>query len=232
MKTRALPAAALALLLSGCSSTTVSDLGPSTFHVEVTRVDGKELPTKDAPLPANLGDRFEDWSFTIEARSPTGELEPFEGMVRLSTRPGAIHHLEGPGTIGRNILLEGGKASGIAKVSAVYGPSRVWVEDVGYTPVLPGETPACSDGTDNNGDVLVDFPADPGCAFADDDSEDGGTYAAGVSAPVHYALPPSRTRRAAAPPRLSPSRAWSSTPLPPRASSSPASPATASTSPT
>jgi hypothetical protein len=179
----------LGVLVAGCSSSTTPDLGPSTFHIEVSSVDGKELPTADKPLPANLGDRFEDWAFTVEARSPTGELEPFDGMVRLSTRPGAIHHLEGEGALGRNILLKGGKASGIAKVTAVYGPSRIWVEDIGYKPAAPGVTPACSDGKDNNGDTLVDYPTDPGCAFADDDSEDGGTYSAGVSAPVAYALP-------------------------------------------
>src|SRR6185503_2266276 len=38
-------------------------------------------------------------------------------------------------------------------------------------------------------DVLIDFPADPGCAFADDDNEQGGSFAAGVSLPVQYALP-------------------------------------------
>lgn len=31
--------------------------------------------------------------------------------------------------------------------------------------------PACSDGADNDGDGLIDFPADPGCTSADDDDE-------------------------------------------------------------
>ncbi|MFO0763113.1 MAG: hypothetical protein U0359_42140 [Byssovorax sp.] len=181
-------------LLAGCSSSASTDLGPPSFHIVITAVDGHAPPdlTKDppdAPLPANLGDRFEDWSFTIEARSPEGELVPFDGMVRLSTRPGAIDHLEGEGAIGRNIQIKGGKAQGVAKVTAVYGPSRIWVEDLGYIPAAPGKKPACSDGIDNDGDVVIDFPADPGCAFADDDSEEGGSYAAAVSGPVAYALP-------------------------------------------
>ncbi|MBU0536327.1 MAG: hypothetical protein KKE20_05140, partial [Nanoarchaeota archaeon] len=33
------------------------------------------------------------------------------------------------------------------------------------------ETPLCSDGIDNDGDGLVDYPADPGCEDADDDNE-------------------------------------------------------------
>jgi hypothetical protein len=189
VKTPLLGCLSASLLCLSCSSSSPLDLGPSTFHIEITAVDGRPPPEPDAPLPANLGDRFEDWAFTIEARSPTGELEPFDGMVRLSTRPGAIHHLEGEGALGRNILLDKGKASGVAKVTAVYGPSRIWAEDLGYTPAKPGKKPACSDGIDNNDDVLIDFPADPGCAFADDDSEDGGSYAAGVSTAVAYALP-------------------------------------------
>lgn len=39
--------------------------------------------------------------------------------------------------------------------------------DVG--PVQPD--PECSDGVDNDGDTMVDFPADPECANADDDDE-------------------------------------------------------------
>src|SRR5205823_884204 len=32
--------------------------------------------------------------------------------------------------------------------------------------------PQCSDGKDNDGDGLVDFPEDPGCTSATDDTED------------------------------------------------------------
>lgn len=36
----------------------------------------------------------------------------------------------------------------------------------------PPPLPQCSDGIDNDGDGLTDFPVDPGCADADDDDED------------------------------------------------------------
>ncbi|MHC4993142.1 MAG: thrombospondin type 3 repeat-containing protein, partial [Planctomycetota bacterium] len=36
--------------------------------------------------------------------------------------------------------------------------------------------PACSDGIDNDGDGLIDYPADPGCLSADDDREDRRVY--------------------------------------------------------
>ena len=34
------------------------------------------------------------------------------------------------------------------------------------------QSPQCSDGIDNDGDGLVDFPDDPGCIGPNDDSED------------------------------------------------------------
>jgi hypothetical protein len=36
----------------------------------------------------------------------------------------------------------------------------------------PGDVAACNDGIDNDGDGLIDFPDDPGCALGLDDSED------------------------------------------------------------
>jgi hypothetical protein len=76
-------------------------------------------------------------------------------------------------------------------VTAVYGPSRLWAEDLGYLPAAEGKVPACSNGKndDPDEDALIDFPNDPGCAFADDDSETGGTFDAGVSPAVQYELP-------------------------------------------
>ncbi len=175
---------------SGCGSDPTVTVGASQFHVEITLVNGKPLPTKFAPLPANHGDVAERWDFTVEVRTPSGEPDPtFNGVVRLSSRPGAISKVIGEGAVGRNLLLVGGKGAGAVELTAVYGPSRLWVDDLGYLPAKPGTKPVCSNGNDDNGDALVDFPADPGCAFAADDTEEGGTYAAGVSNAVEYALP-------------------------------------------
>ncbi|PIR83985.1 hypothetical protein COU18_01085 [Candidatus Kaiserbacteria bacterium CG10_big_fil_rev_8_21_14_0_10_51_14] len=38
-------------------------------------------------------------------------------------------------------------------------------------PGTPPPPPQCSDGIDNDGDGLIDFPADPGCTSGDDDTE-------------------------------------------------------------
>ena len=184
------PVAIAALLaLPGCGDE-ATELEPlSSFEVAVTTVNGDPPPGVAAPLPANLGDQLETWGFEIQARDPQGRAESFDGVVRLSVRPGAVMAVEGEGSVGRNIRLVDGRATGSVVVTAVYGPSRLWAEDIGYLPAEPGTTARCENGDNDDDDVLVDFPNDPGCAFADDDSEEEGTFAAGISDPVHYALP-------------------------------------------
>ena len=168
----------------------VPDLGPSTFKVAITGVNGGALPSEAMPLSAQVGLGPNEWDFTIEAVSSTGAPVPsFNGFVHLSVQPGAVDGIDATGASGRNLPLIAGKASGKVHLEAVYGPARLWVDDLGYSLAPPGKIPACSDGKDNNGNGLIDYPADPGCAFADDDSEDGGTYSTGVSPPVAYDLP-------------------------------------------
>lgn len=191
---RALPFLAMlavAPAFGSCSAEKSTIEGVSTFHVVITKVNGADPPTDENPLPANRGFTDEEWEFSIEARTARGELEPFEGMIRLSVEPGAVVGVKGDGAQGRNILMKGGKASGTALVTAVYGPARLWVEDSGYVPSQPGAEPACANGEndDPGEDVLIDYPSDPGCAFANDDTEEAGTFAAGVSLPIAYELP-------------------------------------------
>lgn len=180
------------LIIAGLGSCTYDQsevASVSTFSVSIIKVNGAAPPTADAPLPANRGNKDEVWEIEIQARSPVGDAAVFDGMVRLSVEPGAVTAIKGDGAQGRNILLKDGKAKAEVFVTAVYGPARLWVEDIGYTPATLGALPACSDGEDSDGDVLIDFPADPGCAFANDDDEQEGTFSAGVSAPVAYSLP-------------------------------------------
>ncbi|HSN98661.1 MAG TPA: hypothetical protein VLS89_10270, partial [Candidatus Nanopelagicales bacterium] len=193
MRRALLGSAALLLLpvLTGCVNEGLSLDGVSTFQVEVTSVNGMPLPSPDLPLPANLGQTDEVWEFVIAARDGSGDPLPFEGMVRLRTEPGSVQAVEGEDASGRNVMVRGGRATGFARITAVYGPARLWVEDLGYLPVADATQAACSNGKndDPGDDVLVDFPSDPGCAFANDDSEQEGTFAAGVSPAVEYALP-------------------------------------------
>ncbi|MBK9266766.1 MAG: hypothetical protein IPM54_44150 [Polyangiaceae bacterium] len=177
------------LSCAGCTETPPPLPGLSTFHVRVTAVNGMAPPSADSPLPANKGDIEETWDFEIEARSPYGEPVSMDGVVRLTVEPGVVINVTGDGATGRNIPLVGGKAKGTATLTAMYGNARLWVEDIGYVPVALAKIPACADGKDDDGDELIDFPADPGCAFADDDNEEVGTFAAGISNPIYYSLP-------------------------------------------
>jgi hypothetical protein len=190
---RAVSLAALAALsapaLAGCTSPAADLGGLSTFQVQITKVNGKDPPAADAPLVANTGTTNEAWDYSIQAMDAFGNPVDFEGYARFRVEPGAVTTVKADNSIGRNILFKGGKSSGTVLVTAVYGPARLWVEDMGYVPVDPDKPPKCADGIDNDGDGRIDYPADPGCAFADDDTEEGGTSAAGVSPIVHYALP-------------------------------------------
>lgn len=179
----------LAVPLAGCGSSAGDIGGLTSFRIQILKVDQKDPPTVDAPLPANIGKNDEAWDFTLQAVDAYDQPTAFEGFVRMRVEPGAVTGVQSDGAVGRNVLLKGGRAEGTAMVTSMYGPARLWVEDMGYVPADLDKPPACADGIDNDGDGRIDYPADPGCAFADDDTEEGGSSAAGVSAPVHYALP-------------------------------------------
>jgi hypothetical protein len=183
-------AGAIGWVSSCASAPDHPDLGPGTFHVVIQSVNGNAtLPTAGNPMAPNLGNTSDDWAFTIEARTPTGNLDTsFKGYVRLTVAPGTVVGVNGDTTT-RNVLMANGTASGVVQLTGVYGPAHLWVEDLGYVPAAQNTTPKCSDGIDNNSNGLIDFPADPGCYYADDDTEDGGTYSSGVSPAVEYALP-------------------------------------------
>lgn len=186
-----LGAAALSAWALGCTGGDGLKGGITSFEVTILKVNGEEPPPLGEPLPANVGAGSDRWEFELVAVDGQGAEVGYEGFARLRVEPGALTTVEGEGAVGRNAFFVDGKSTGTAIVTTVYGPSRLWVEDIGYTPVPvdPLAPPKCADGKDDDGDGVIDYPADPGCAFADDDTEDGGSFAAGVSNPVHYALP-------------------------------------------
>ncbi len=167
------------------------------LRVTVTEVCDASLtqcvppPTADAPLPPNLAVEDEVWRFTAEALDGSGNVAAdFNGAARVSVNPGSVRRVIQEGVDrGRNMLFEAGHAEGEVTLAGTFGESRLWVEDVGYAPAAPGEVPVCSNGADDDGDVTTDFPNDPGCAFADDMTEEEGTLLSGVSQVVYYDLP-------------------------------------------
>jgi hypothetical protein len=163
------------------------------FRITITAVNGADAPTDFnalPSLPANLGSPEDEWDFTVEALTADGAPDPsFNGVARVSVVPGAVQRVLGPSGLGRNLQILNGQATASAAVIAAFGPARLWLEDIGYVPAQPGQVPLCSDGVDNDGDVVNDFPNDPGCAFADDMTEEPGTLDTGVSQVVRHELP-------------------------------------------
>ncbi|MCA9585347.1 MAG: hypothetical protein KC657_08315 [Myxococcales bacterium] len=135
----------------------------------------------DKPLP---------FTIKVTALTADGQIDTaFDGFVRISAKPGALAPI---GPAGRNIKLNAGTSDvTVVQLTNAYGITNIVADDIGHQPVDPfrDPPPACADGLDNDGDGLVDFPADPGCAFPNDDSETGGRYAQGASPPIYFKLP-------------------------------------------
>lgn len=201
--TRALAAGAV-LLAGACVQQ--GELSTDTFRLKVSLrlADGSPLPAADAPLCLDLRGANQEcpdgykYLLSVEAISlgPDGASRrdtTYNRYARVSVLPGTLLSIEGDRSDGRNVLLRNGLVEDqVVHVIGAFGPTRILVEDIGYQPGDPTSSkrpPSCADGRDNDGDGRVDFPADPGCAFANDDTEEGGSFAGGVSPTMHYSLP-------------------------------------------
>ena len=153
---------------------------------------GANTGTIDAPLDIQVGVPL-PFKVVVRALASDGSVDgTFNRYVRISAKPGAIGSLTGEDVDGRNLLLKNGVSIAIdVNVTNAYGPTYIVADDLGYVPADPlrDPPPACSNGVDDDGDGVIDFPADHGCAFANDDSEEGGTYGEGASRPIYFRLP-------------------------------------------
>lgn len=143
------------------------------------------LPLKfDGPVP---------FVVNLAAVKADGSIdEGFNGFLRVAAKPGNVQSLSGEGVSGRSVKLTNGVAQNITvRIENAYGETYILAQDAGYEPVDPliDPPPKCANGIDDDGNGLVDFPADPGCAFANDDSETGGSYAEGASPTLFFQLP-------------------------------------------
>ena len=168
----------------GCSGNSGSLRSTSLL---VVTIESGNVGSPTARLPLAFGAPA---SFTIkvEAHRPDGTLDTgFNGSVRISSKPGTVAT-----TAERTLTLKGGVADQApVDILAAFGNTRIWAEDLGYAPADPAAStkPQCSDGIDNNANGLIDFPNDPGCYSAIDDSEDIGTYQTGTSSPIYFISP-------------------------------------------
>jgi hypothetical protein len=174
-------------LAQGCSSSFGTPR--SQAHLLVTIEAGNRgTPDNRNPLSFDAPNLF---TVKVAAQRPDGTIDTsFNGFVRFSAKPGTVLPVSGANTDGRNVKLVAGVADQVSvPLVGAYGDTRIWVQDDGFVPGDPTMKPQCADGVDNNGNGLIDFPADPGCAFANDDSEDLGTYVAGISEPLYFVSP-------------------------------------------
>jgi hypothetical protein len=180
-------ATALALVAASalsCNSGFPTQHANSLLELKLT---GGTPGSATALIPLNFTDP-DTYTFDVTALDGEGNIDTsFNGYVRLSSHPGSVSTLTGNNTEGRNVLLKNGVAKSVGvEILGAYGNTHIWAEDIGYAPADPipeggAPNPQCSDGIDNNNNGLIDFPADPGCAYANDNSEDGGSFSTGIS---------------------------------------------------
>lgn len=181
-------------ILASCGGESRVDWTGRPTSIAVT-LSGGPLGTAGDPLDPST---IQTYRLDLAVHSAVSGkfLEDWTGWVRVSARPGRVTlgaPSGGAGTpvvVGQDVRIERGKALGVSLVlQNAFGRTEVWVEDVGYTPPEAGRKPACSDERDADGDGHADFPWDSGCLDPTDDSEEGGTYASGLSAPLWFRNP-------------------------------------------
>jgi hypothetical protein len=183
-------------LAAACSGDFSTHPGTQRLVVDIITPDGqppeKTIGSQQTPLALQIGVPI-TFKVKVTAVLPDGTRDTtFTRFVRVSSKPGAVAPLGGPGTDGRNVLLNGGISEPVdVTVTNAFGTTYIVADDLGYIPADPlaNPPPKCANGIDDNNNGLIDFPADPGCAYANDDSEDGGSFDEGVSPPIFFRLP-------------------------------------------
>jgi hypothetical protein len=176
--------AALAAVAQACQGGFPMAGAGKRLVVTVTQGD-RGTPEQGLPISVVQPTTF---TVTVEAQLPDGSVDTsFDGYVNVIAQPGTVSDLDV-----RNVQLKSGALRGLqVPIVAAFGETHIWADDLGYEPASPtgDPPPQCSDGIDNNHNGLIDFPADPGCYAAVDDSEDLGTYASGASETLYFQLP-------------------------------------------
>jgi hypothetical protein len=189
-------AALLVTLASMFGATSCSDAGFGSVRTSARLVVELDAQTntgsREAPLPLRIGTPV-PFKVRVRALNADGTLDTsFSRFVRIGAKPGAVASFAGADVDGRNVLLRNGESILVeVRLANAYGPTYIVADDLGYVPADPLRTPppSCSNGIDDDGDGTVDFPADTGCAYANDDSETAGSYAEGATATIYFALP-------------------------------------------
>jgi hypothetical protein len=176
---------------AGCEKKTVSS-GGAAVSLRIGKLDPSEDWGESAPIPFSNEGKI----FTISIEPAEGS---FHGWARLEARPGEILDLmcNPPGcnapcpeasAVSRNVRIASARVDLCVNMRLAFGRAHIIARDVGYEPASP-LTAACSDGIDNDGDGLADFGSDDGCAYANDNTEQGGSSIVGISPDIRFANP-------------------------------------------
>lgn len=163
-----------------------------TRHIGAQTLSGLLAQRLDA-ADAAQGPPFEV-STTTGAGSPSLAMDPggdfiaayetqqgggSQPTVRQYTADGVAQGAEvmvgtngSPGNVSASVATDGAARMAVAWTGFDGGGGNLvgsFTRRLNYGVVPP--SPQCSDGVDNDGDGRVDFPADPGCSSASDDSE-------------------------------------------------------------
>jgi hypothetical protein len=143
-----------------------------------------DIGAPDARRPFTLDS--EVLPIMVEVIGPSGDPLAFDGWLEARIEPGEIVGIDGG--VGPHFRITGGTGIACLQVRRVFSDARVWVEDVGFVPADPA-TARCANDADDDGDGAKDHPADSGCRFVNDDSEEPGSHAIGVSDVIFFANP-------------------------------------------
>ncbi len=179
-----------------CQPAFPTEIAERSLSIQITS-GPKSTADSRLPLTFSTPDVF---TVSVQALDENGNVDPtYNSYVRFSVQPGAVIGVAGPNSMGLNVQLQSGEANNVqVSVVGAYGDARIQVADLGYAPVNPLGVPAdgggtrlpqCANGIDDNHNGLIDYPADPGCYAANDDTEDGGSYAAAASGNIYFVYP-------------------------------------------
>ncbi len=123
-----------------------------------------------APANVTIGSKLSRAFWTEFTQAPPPQVTAHEAQAATGDSGGALFADNGGGWELGGVLFAIAAFGGQPANSAFYGNLTYAVDLAFYRSAILAVTtrPACNDGIDDDGDGLVDFPDDPGCASADD----------------------------------------------------------------
>jgi hypothetical protein len=123
-----------------------------------------------APSTLTIGPRVTRGFSTDFTKSPPPQVTPHEAQAADGDSGGALFIKNGASWELAGMLFAIAPFVGQPSNTALYGNLSYAVDLSFYRNAILAVTtrPACADGLDDDGDGLIDFPADPGCNSAND----------------------------------------------------------------